>query len=77
MEIGGRLTQGRAGAIRWSQGRLSAGRGKGPASARPPEEEGTMSLREMLAACALLCAMELWLLLACRVDGRFLLAFLR
>ena len=34
-----------------------------------------MSMRDKLLACALLYAMELWLLLVCRVDGRFLLAF--
>ena len=36
-----------------------------------------MPLRGILLGCALIYAMELWLLLVCRVDGRFLLAFVR
>lgn len=32
-----------------------------------------MTMRDILLACALLYAMELWLILVCRVDGRFLL----
>jgi hypothetical protein len=32
-----------------------------------------MTMRDILLACSLLYAMELWLILVCRVDGRFLL----
>ena len=76
MEIGGLLTQGGRTAIRLGKGRHAAG-----FTARRPgagcKEEGTMTMRDILLACALLYAMELWLLLVCRVDGRFLLAFVR
>ena len=37
------------------------------------KEVGKMTMRDILLACALLYAMELWLILVCRVDGRFLL----
>ena len=67
MEIGGLLTQGGRTAIRLGKGRPCAG----------CKEEGTMPLRGILLGCALIYAMELWLLLVCRVDGRFLLAFVR
>ena len=32
-----------------------------------------MTMRDILLACALLYAIELWLILVCHVDGRFLL----
>ena len=67
MEICGLLTQGGRKAIRLGKGQPLAG----------CKEEGTMPLRDILLGCALLYAMELWLLLVCRVDGRFLLAFVR